>query len=215
MYSLSLAGSNSISLESPAGQPSSRSTTGVSVKRNMQSDGSGEHGADGCADAAVSNAISFELPSDFVASGAGRVRLALLPASSLMVPLLKCRAVAFSYVRSPMSSPARTVYLNASVRAVLAPSSYMAFRAPPATVVLSAIDGTPAVLLTATSSSKVTATVMPEPTPYVPFALGDETDTTFGAMPSTLMSLWLASDPAVPGGAGRRQFNAWPEDLTT
>ena len=180
----------------------------------MQSDGSGEHGADGRADAAVSNAISFELPSDFVASGAGRVRLALLPVPSLIVPLLKYRAVAFSYVRSPMSSPARTVYLNASVLAVLASASYMALRVAPAAVVLSTISGTPPVLLTATSSSKVTATVMPEPTPYVPFALGDETDTTFGAMPSTRMSLWLASDPAMPG-VGMRQFVKEPPVFRT
>ena len=95
-YSLFLTGSISISLVPLGGAASGSSTTGVSVKRNMQSVGSGEHGADGCADAAVSSAISFEPPSDVAASGAGRVRLALLPASSLMVPLLKDRAVVFA-----------------------------------------------------------------------------------------------------------------------
>ena len=61
---------------------------------------------------AVSSSMPDVSPSEAPEPGAGSVRLAWLPASSLIVPPLSDRADAPSYSRSSVASPAATLYVN-------------------------------------------------------------------------------------------------------
>ena len=104
-------------------------------------------------------------------------------------------------------SPSSTVYTNARFLPALPPASYMANRSVPSSI-FSAIDGALSPV-TVTFSSNEAVMVIFEPMPYVPFAFGDETDSTIGPAVSGTMLLALLSESDEPG-AGSPRSTALP-----
>jgi hypothetical protein len=129
---------------------------------------------------------------------AGRVRTAVLLAASAIVPPLRASADVDRYSRSALTCPLVTVYEKVRVESsVFVGPEYdtTASLEPVSKVIL----GVP---VTLTASEKSTSIEMISPATYVPFAVEEVTEETFGALVSITISLFPPREFAA-AGAGR------------
>ena len=137
----------------------------------------------GATGATVSTAIAAFAASEPVAPGDISVTFAMLPAVSLIDPPFSNSDAVETKSRSVVTSPATTVYLN-----VATASDALRYRAAWSVAPVSSNSvGTPAPVVTAMFSLNVTVTSITAPTLYMPFAVVDCTDSTRGAVVSTVM----------------------------
>jgi hypothetical protein len=137
----------------------------------------------GATGATVSTAIAAFAASEPVAAGDISVKFAAFPAVSLINPPFNTKDDVETKSKSVVTSPATTVYLNVAI----APEA-LRYRAVWSVAPVSSNSvGTPAPVVTAMFSLKVTVTSMTAPTLYRPLAVVDCTDTTRGAVVSTVI----------------------------